>query len=102
MPSTGVVRTGAADAGAKAALGGICVLDLSDSIAGQFCGRLFADNGADVLLGEPAGGTPMRQAGPFAEIGGEPMSCLFENLNAGKRAIRADLSTREGSPRPTS
>lgn len=38
------------------ALAGLAVLDLCDSVAGNFCARLFADQGASVVLAEPPGG----------------------------------------------
>ena len=37
-------------------LDGVKVLDLSEDIAGSFCGRLLADYGADVLKVEPPTG----------------------------------------------
>lgn len=48
------------------ALGGIRVLDLSGNIAAGYCGKLFADHGADVLLIEPPEGFPTRRLPPFA------------------------------------
>jgi len=69
------------------ALADVRVLDLSESVAGQFAARLFADNGADVVLAEPPGGSALRRRGPFAEVGGERWSCLFWHLNLGKRAV---------------
>ena len=70
---------------AAEALEGIRVLDLSQSVAGQFCARLFADNGASVILAEPENGSATRSIGPFA--GGRSM--LFAHLNAGKHGVRA-------------
>src|SRR5260370_35805878 len=55
---------GLAASGAPAALTGIRVLDLS-GLAGQYCGKQIADLGADVILGEPVGGSPRRREGPF-------------------------------------
>ena len=46
------------------ALDGLRVLDLSDDIAGQYCGRLLADYGAEVILVEPPEGSSLRQAPP--------------------------------------
>ncbi len=43
-------------AGSPGALGFVRVLDLSESIAGQFCCRMLADYGADVTLVEPPRG----------------------------------------------
>ena len=73
------------------ALAGIRVLDLSGTVAGQFCGRLFADNGADVLLGEPPGGTPIRRSPPLV-VGpdGSSQSALFWHLNLGKSSAELD------------
>src|ERR1700751_3587367 len=57
---------GAVARGAPAALTGIRVLDLS-GLAGQYCGKQFADLGADVILIEPVGGSPVRREGPFLD-----------------------------------
>jgi crotonobetainyl-CoA:carnitine CoA-transferase CaiB-like acyl-CoA transferase len=64
------------------ALDGLHVIDRSDTIAGQFCARLMADFGADVVLEEPEGGSPTRSIGPFDEAG---RSLAFLHLNTGKR-----------------
>ena len=54
-------------------LGPLKVLDLSDSVAGQYCGRLLADHGADVTLVEPPAGCVTRRHGPFdPELGSIP------------------------------
>jgi len=71
------------------ALAGIRVLDLSDSIAGQFCTRMLADYGAEVLLAEPPGGCAMRRATPLAADGA---SFAFLHLNTGKGSIVLDHS----------
>ena len=42
----------------RPALAGIKVIDATSTAAGQFCGRLFADYGAEVILVERAGGEP--------------------------------------------
>jgi crotonobetainyl-CoA:carnitine CoA-transferase CaiB-like acyl-CoA transferase/pimeloyl-ACP methyl ester carboxylesterase len=83
------------------ALAGVSVLDLSDTVAGQFCGRLFADNGAETLLGEPEAGSPTRRMGPFAAVAGksERASCLFSHLNAGKASVVVDLDSPSGRAR---
>ncbi len=71
------------------ALAGIRVLDLSDSIAGQFCTRMLADYGAEVLLLEPPGGGAMRRARPVAQDG---TSFAFRHLNTGKGSVVLDGS----------
>mgnify|MGYP001499118942 CR=1 FL=1 len=75
------------------ALGHLVVLDASDGIAGQYCGRLLSDFGADVFLLESDGGTPTRRMGPFGKADGQ--SLLFRHLNLGKRSVVFD-STDEG------
>ena len=69
------------------ALAGIRVLDLSDSVAGQFCTRMLADYGAEVLLVEPPGGGAMRGAAPLAADGN---SFAFFHLNTGKGSVVLD------------
>ncbi|HLZ71726.1 MAG TPA: CoA transferase [Dehalococcoidia bacterium] len=82
------------------ALDDVRVLDLSTSIAGDYCTKLLADLGADVIKVEPPGGDPVRQLGPFrggkadAETGG-----LHLYLNANKRSIVADLEKDAGRER---
>ena len=63
---------------------GVKVLDLSQDIAGSFCGRLLADYGADVLKLEPPEGAALRRMGPFFGDDPHPEKSLFfllMNLN---------------------
>lgn len=84
-----------ADADTRA-LSGLRVLDLSGS-SEQYCGKLFAQMGADVLLIEPPGGSGMRRAGPFLEHRPHFENSLgFAYLNQGKRGICVDLDTPNG------
>jgi len=82
-----------------AALGGVSVLDASESVAGQFCGRMFADYGADVTLIEPPEGSALRRTGPFdsrpVDAGGLG-SLLFFHLNLGKQSVTLDLGSAAG------
>ena len=71
------------------ALQGLRVLDLSDSVAGQFCARMLADYGAEVMLIEPPGGCDMRRAPPLAADGA---SFAFHHLNTGKASLVLDAS----------
>lgn len=66
-------------------LGLLRVLDATDGVAGQFCGQLFADHSADVILLETLEGTRTR-----GEDG------LFWHLNCGKRAVAGDPLTFGG------
>ncbi|HKF77174.1 MAG TPA: CoA transferase, partial [Candidatus Dormibacteraeota bacterium] len=80
--------------GMDSALAGLRVLDMSESIAGQFCGRLLCDYGAEVALIEPNGGSAVRRLGPFSRHDGS--SLLFWHLNTGKRSLAIDLATEDG------
>lgn len=71
-------------------LSGLTVLDLSESIAGQFCSRVMADHGAWTALIEPPGGSAIRRMPPFRGDGGE--SLLFWHLNGGKQSITLDAA----------
>ena len=78
------------------ALGNLRVLELSDVI-GEWCGKLMADMGADVIKIEPPGGDPARFQGPYA--GGAPdpeRSLYFINHNHNKRSVVLDLTTDQG------
>lgn len=83
-------------AAAPGALAGIRVLDLSGQM-GNYCGKLFAELGADVVLVEPSGGSPLREMPPFA--GDQPdieRSLTFYANNTSKRGIQLDLDTPAG------
>ncbi len=62
---------------------GIRVLDLSTDLAGAFCTRLLASAGAEVTIGEPPGGHPLRAAAPLLPGG---RSATWEYLGAYKEA----------------
>jgi crotonobetainyl-CoA:carnitine CoA-transferase CaiB-like acyl-CoA transferase len=73
-------------------LGDIRVVDLSSGVAGAYVTKLFADAGADVVLVEPPGGSPLRRLtrhGALPE--GSPDSPLFRWLCAGKRSVGGRL-----------
>lgn len=76
------------------ALARFTVLDLSESIAGQFCCRMMADFGADVTLVEPSGGSRIRSLAPFDPQ--DNNSLLFFHLNHGKKSIALDHTTEQG------
>jgi crotonobetainyl-CoA:carnitine CoA-transferase CaiB-like acyl-CoA transferase len=66
------------------------VVEISDRIAGAYCGKLFVDAGADVVKVEPPSGDPLRR---FTATGALPPAGtdapLFSYLNAGKRSVTA-------------
>jgi len=73
------------------ALAGIRVVELADA-HGEWCGRLLAGMGADVVKVEPPGGAPTRRIGPFAaDEAGVERSLYFWHFNAGKRSVVLDL-----------
>jgi len=78
-------------------LAGITVLDLAGPL-GNYCGKLFADLGADVILLEPLQGAPTRRQGPYAaDCRSEPdASLVFQYQNTSKRSLAIDLDTAPG------
>jgi crotonobetainyl-CoA:carnitine CoA-transferase CaiB-like acyl-CoA transferase len=60
------------------------VLQLGSGIALDYCGKLFADFGADVIKLEPAGGDPLRTMPPVLANG---ESGYFAWLNTNKRSV---------------
>ncbi len=75
------------------ALEDIRVLELTNFMAGPFCGMLLADMGADVIKVEnPKGGDFTRAAGPFIE--GHAAGNMAVNRN--KRSIALDLKSARG------
>ena len=82
----------------NSALSDVIVLDLSDNLAGAYCGRLLAGFGADVIKVEPPGiGDWARGVGPFPQDIPHPeKSGLFLHLNAGKRSLSLDFENGEG------
>ncbi|GAA5232633.1 CaiB/BaiF CoA-transferase family protein [Verticiella sediminum] len=83
------------------ALEGLRVIELASPL-GHYCGKMFAELGAEVILVEPPHGAKSRGFGPF--IGGRPgatdnasHSLTFNYLNTSKRGITLDLSAPEGA-----
>ncbi|HUS95878.1 MAG TPA: CoA transferase [Hyphomicrobiaceae bacterium] len=68
----------------------LCVLDLSQGIAGPYCGGLFAEYGARVIKVEPPAGDWMRPLGPGR--GGNSASFLY--YNRGKHSLALDLKAK--------
>ena len=77
-------------------LSGLKVLELADE-KGQFCGKLVADLGADVVKVEPPGGETTRSVGPFLDDIPHPdRSLSFWHYNTSKRGVTLDLESDEG------
>ena len=77
-------------------LEGIRVLDLTQG-SEQYCGKLFAQLGAEVLLVEPTAGCANRREGPFlGDRAHREHSLAFAYFNQGKRGIALDLDQAQG------
>jgi len=79
-----------------APLTGMRVLELADE-KGQFCGKLMADLGAEVIKIEPAGGEGTRSVGPFLDdVPHRDRSLSFWHYNTSKQGITLNLNTSDG------
>jgi crotonobetainyl-CoA:carnitine CoA-transferase CaiB-like acyl-CoA transferase len=73
------------------------VVEIGCGDALGYCGKLFADFGADVIKIEPLGGDPARKLAPLVDAGnGRHESGLFAWLNTNKRSVTADLNQAAG------
>ena len=78
-------------------LEGICVIELSTFIAVPACARFFADNGAEVIKIEAAGGDAVRWNGTSEGRPDDPYeNTTFDLENANKRGIVLNLKEPEG------
>lgn len=75
------------------ALNAFRVLELAENVAGEYCGKLLADFGAELIkIEKPVVGSPTRYMGPFVAAGAAPeRSGLFAYLNTNKRSVALDL-----------
>src|SRR5207245_4749819 len=72
------------------ALSGVRVLELVDEPV-DYCGRILAGLGADVVKLEPPAGASSRHTGPFLDDEPDPDRCLsFWSDNVGKRSVVVD------------
>ncbi len=81
------------------ALTGYKVLELAESVSGEYCGKLLADFGAELIkLEKPGCGSPTRQLGPRAP-GTDDLegSGLFAYLNTNKSSITLDVTNPSGA-----
>ncbi len=82
--------------GVEAALTGLRVIELADAL-GEWCGKLFADMGADVIKMEPPSGGSSRSVGPFLDdVPDRDRSLFFWHYNTSKRGITLDVETEAG------
>jgi crotonobetainyl-CoA:carnitine CoA-transferase CaiB-like acyl-CoA transferase len=80
------------------ALSHLRILELSNGVAGEYCGKLLADFGAEIIKVElPGAGSDTRRSGPFAATGDtRERSGLFAYLNTNKRSVSLDITTPSG------
>ncbi len=72
-------------------LHGVRVIELADEL-GEYCGKVLAGLGADVIKIEPPGGEATRTIGPFYKDESHPDRSLhFWHYNQGKRGVVLDL-----------
>lgn len=79
--------------GARGALHGLVVVDLTRVLAGPLCTQILSDHGADVIKVEPPAGDETRTLGPPFNAAGE--AAYYSALNRGKRAMSLDLARPE-------
>ena len=79
------------------ALTGFRVVELAESVAGEYCGKLLADFGAEVIKIEASGrGNPTRAMAPVLDDGvGCEGSALFAYLNTNKQSVVLDGAAAE-------
>jgi crotonobetainyl-CoA:carnitine CoA-transferase CaiB-like acyl-CoA transferase len=81
----------------QSSLDDLRVLDLSSDVAGAYCGKLFADYGADVIKVEPPSGDPIRRHGPFPDDRPHrEAGALWLYLGTNKRSVTLDISQPTG------
>lgn len=85
-----------ADSSEDCFLAGVRVIELADEL-GEYCGKVMAGLGADVVKVEPLGGEITRTYGPFYHDAPHPnRSLYFWHYNFGKRGMVVDLDSPEG------
>src|SRR5215472_4718791 len=78
-------------------LADIRILDLSNVLAGPFCGYHLARLGAEVIKVEnPKGGDLARRLGADPDMANQLMGLSFVAVNAGKQSVAIDLKAAEG------
>lgn len=73
------------------------VLEIGGGDSLAYCGKFFADFGAEVIKCEPEGGDPRRAEGTQIDTGSGSTSAFFAWLNTNKLSVTADPATAEGA-----
>src|SRR6185437_15152409 len=79
-------------------LSNVRIVEIAEDVSGEYCGKLLADFGAEIIKVErPGSGSPTRAFGPFAPQGADPeRSGLFAYLNTNKHSVTLDLESAQG------
>ena len=78
------------------ALAGRRVIELAGELT-AYCGKLFADMGADVIRVEPPGGDATRSLPPFwGDVPDPDRGLFFLYMNTSKRGVTLDLTRPQG------
>lgn len=78
-------------------LNGLKMVEVGNSVAVAFTGKLLADLGADVVTVEPPGGSRLRQLPPYyRDMPGPGRSVLHNWLSTNKRSIGLNLEKERG------
>lgn len=79
-------------------LSGIRIVAIASGVAAAYAARMLGTMGADVLLAEPEGGTPLRREPPFLPSAGRGRgeSALFAYLAAGMESAVIDPASAAG------
>ena len=80
-------------------MSGLRVVEIGTGSALAYCGKLFADFGADAVKVEMPGGDPGRAEPPLVDTGSGLQSAYFAWANTNKRSITADIATPDGASR---
>jgi benzylsuccinate CoA-transferase BbsF subunit len=82
--------------GRSALLNDVQVVEWADGLAAPFAGKIFASLGANVVKVESAEDEcDRRNFGPFPD-GNDSTGLVFQYVNAGKRSVTPDLSSKSG------
>ena len=78
-------------------LQGFRIVELAEGVAGEYCGKLLADFGAEVIkLERPGSGSPVRALSPFGKGSQPENSALFAYLNTNKKSVELDVASDGG------
>lgn len=74
----------------------LTILDLSDEVGG-YCSKLFANQGAEVIMVEPVGGFQLRRVAPFIDHKPHIENGIeFNYLSTDKKSVSCNLNSQDG------